>query len=260
MLWVGSDFSLGYAHDVEPSAHGVRTVTIIRYTVAPLLMLACTACGLHVGWTGSPLPRSSLVVSGTPNHRPGPSRRTARRNPAKPMVHAPWSGVAVAVPGERGCGIAGACGIAKRSRFGSFQWSGSVVPRLQLWPAQPDRSQAKGFQRQAWGQTPMMSTSTQVTGSGCLIMPAPARVWVLFREVHAVRYVRQRTSRCRLQHLLSRLHGQDRLVAQAARCHPGSLLLAWPLESRIRDVRIARCQRSRPPVGALSPCGGRMAP
>ena len=43
----------------------------------------------------------------------------------------------------------------------------------------------------------MMSTSTQVTGSGCLIMPAPARVWVLFREVHAVRYVRQRTSRCR---------------------------------------------------------------
>jgi hypothetical protein len=48
MLWIGSDFSLGYGHDVEPSADGVRIVKIIWYTVAPLLMLACTACGLHV--------------------------------------------------------------------------------------------------------------------------------------------------------------------------------------------------------------------
>ena len=52
--------------------------------------------------------------------------------------------------------------------------------------SQPDRSQDKGFQHQAQRQTPDDAHQSHVTGSGCLIMPAPALVWVLFREVHAV--------------------------------------------------------------------------
>ena len=179
--------------------------------------------------------------SGTPNHRATPIRPVELLvQPGEAMVHAAWSRVAVAVPGERGCGIAGACGIAKRSWFGSFQWSGSAGSSVAAL-ASPARSQpGEGLPAPGMGSDP--DDEHQHPGHGIRLLDhasTSSRLGAVSGSARrAVRPPGQ--SRCRLQHLLSRLHGQDRLVAPCE-IHPGILLLAWPLESRICDVRIARC-------------------